>query len=124
MIPAAGGAAQLNRFHAAMKSIKTALPGIVTVAGGLMYTAVPKEIMAEQPQLDFAIVGVFGDNEYTLWELLDELNKPAPNLAGVRGLTWRKGGEVVLRSPIEIMAEMKELDTKIQSSVLSIKNLL
>ena len=87
MIPAAGGAAQLNRFHAAMTRIKAALPGTVTVAGGLMYTAVPKEIMAEQPQLDFVIVGVFGDNEYTLWELLDELKKPSPDFAAVRGLT-------------------------------------
>src|SRR3989304_566333 len=67
MIPAAGGAAQLNRFHAAMKTIKTALPGTVTVAGGLMYTAVPKEIMAEQPQLDFALVEDFCANEYTIW---------------------------------------------------------
>jgi radical SAM superfamily enzyme YgiQ (UPF0313 family) len=109
MIPAAGGAAQLNRFHAAMKSIKTTLPGTVTVAGGLMYTAVPKEIMAEQPQLDFAIVGVFGDNEYTLWELLDELNKPAPNFAGVRGLTWRNGGEIVLNPARPVIANLDEL---------------
>src|SRR6185436_17173926 len=47
MIAAAGGAAQLNRFHAAMKAIKAALPDTVTVAGGLMYTAIPKEILAE-----------------------------------------------------------------------------
>jgi len=109
MIPAAGGAAQLNRFHAAMKSIKTALPATVTVAGGLMYTAVPKEIMAEQPQLDFAIVGVFGDNEYTLWELLDELNKSAPNFAAIRGLTWRKGDEVVLNPARPVIDNLDEL---------------
>ena len=109
MIPAAGGAAQLNRFHAAMKSIKAALPATVTVAGGLMYTAVPKEIMAEQPQLDFAIVGVFGDNEYTLWELLDELKKPAPNFAGVRGLTWRNGGEIILNPARPVIANLDEL---------------
>jgi len=35
-----------------------------------MYTAIPQQIMKDNPQLDFAIVGVFGDNEYTLWELL------------------------------------------------------
>jgi hypothetical protein len=75
MIAAAGGAAQLNRFHAAMKRVKGILPQVFTVAGGLMYTAIPKQIMAEQPQLDFVIVGVFGDNEFTLAELLEELKK-------------------------------------------------
>lgn len=109
MIPAAGGAAQLNRFHAAMTKIKESLPATVTVAGGLMYTAVPKEIMAAQPQLDFAIVGVFGDNEYTLWELLDELKKPAPNLASIRGLTWRKGEEIVLNAARPVIQNLDEL---------------
>ena len=54
-----------------------------------MYTAVPQKIMAENPQFDFAIVGVFGDNEYPLWELLEEIEKdraearrhPRPGLA-------------------------------------------
>ena len=58
----------------------------MTIGGGLMYTAVPQKIMTDNPQLDFAIVGVFGDNEYTLWELLEELKKPAPNLTASRGL--------------------------------------
>ena len=49
MIPAAGGAAQLNRFHDAMKRIKEVAPDIATVGGGLMYTAVPQQIMAENP---------------------------------------------------------------------------
>jgi anaerobic magnesium-protoporphyrin IX monomethyl ester cyclase len=96
MIPAAGGAAQLNRFHAAMQKIKAAVPGTLTVGGGLMYTAVPQQIMKDNPQLDFALVGVFGDNEYTLWELLAELKKSAPNFDHIRGLCFRKGAEIVL----------------------------
>jgi radical SAM superfamily enzyme YgiQ (UPF0313 family) len=52
--------------------------------------------MAENPQVDYAIVGVFGDNEYTLCELLDELQRPAPKLGDVKGLVWRNNGEVVL----------------------------
>ena len=56
-----------------------------------MYTAVPQKIMAENPQLDFAIVGVFGDNEYPLWELLEELKKPAPNFSDIRGLDLAQG---------------------------------
>jgi radical SAM superfamily enzyme YgiQ (UPF0313 family) len=96
MIAAAGGAATLNRFHTAMQKIKQVLPDTLTIAGGLMYTAVPQKIMAENPQVDYAIVGVFGDNEYTLCELLDELQSPAPKLGDVKGLVWRDKGEVVL----------------------------
>lgn len=109
MISAAGGAAQLNRFHAAMKVIKDTLPKTITIGGGLMYTAVPQKIMAENPQLDFAIVGVFGDNEYPLWELLEELKKPAPDIASIRGLAWRREGEVVLNPARPVIANLDEL---------------
>ena len=109
MIPAAGGAAQLNRFHSAMKRIKESLPKTVTVGGGLMYTAVPQKIMADNPQLDFAIAGVFGDNEYTLWELLDELKKSSPNFGGINGLSYRRGQEVILNSPRGLIHNLDEL---------------
>ena len=109
MIAAAGGAAQLNRFHAAMKLIKRHRPETITVGGGLMYTAVPQKIMAENPQLDFAIVGVFGDNEYPLWELLEELKKTAPNFAGIRGLAWRKRDEIVLNPARPVISDLDEL---------------
>jgi anaerobic magnesium-protoporphyrin IX monomethyl ester cyclase len=109
MIPAAGGAAQLNRFHAAMQSIKKNIPGTVTVGGGLMYTAVPQQIMAENPQLDFGIVGVFGDNEYTLCELLEEMKKSSPDFGTVRGLTYRKNGEIVLNSARPVIQNLDEL---------------
>ncbi|MEE9143253.1 MAG: radical SAM protein [Candidatus Binatia bacterium] len=109
MIAAAGGAAQLNRFHAAMKLIKESSPSIFTVGGGLMYTAVPKQIMAENPQLDFAIVGVFGDNEYTLCELLEELEKPSPKFGEIKGLTYRKDDELVLTPPRPLITNLDEL---------------
>lgn len=109
MIPAAGGAAQLNRFHSAMKRIKESFPKTVTVGGGLMYTAVPQKIMADNPQLDFAIAGVFGDNEYTLWELLDELKKSSPNFGAINGLSYRCGQEVILNPPRGLIQDLDEL---------------
>ena len=109
MIPAAGGAAQLNRFHAAMKRIKEAAPDTVTVGGGLMYTAVPQQIMTENPPLDYAIVGVFGDNEYTLCELVAELEKPSPDLGAIRGLAYRKGKDVVLNPARPLISNLDEL---------------
>ncbi|HEY7167462.1 MAG TPA: cobalamin-dependent protein [Candidatus Binatia bacterium] len=109
LIAAAGGAAQLNRFHEAMKKIKDAAPEIVTIGGGLMYTAVPQQIMAENPQLDFAAVGVFGDNEDTLVDLLAELQKPAPNFANVPGLAYRSGKEVVLTPQRPLISNLDAL---------------
>ena len=109
VIPAAGGAAQLNRFHAAMKRIKKSYPKTVTAGGGLMYTAVPQQIMKDNPQLDFAIVGVFGDNEYTLWELLDELKRPSPNFGGIKGLTYRSGDEIILNPARPLIQNLDEL---------------
>src|ERR1051325_5059159 len=109
LIAAAGGAAQLNRFHEAMKKIKDAAPRIVTIGGGLMYTAVPQQIMTENPQLDFATVGVFGDNEEALVELLTELQKPSPNIANVRGLAYRNGSEVILTPQRPLVSNLDAL---------------
>ena len=109
MIAAAGGAATLNRFHAAMQKIKEVAPQTITIGGGLMYTAVPQKIMADNPQLDFAIVGVFADNEYGLWELLEQLKKPAPDFSGVKGLAYRKNGEIVLTPARPVIANLDEL---------------
>jgi len=115
MIAAAGGAAQLNRFHAAMQGIKEVLPKTITIGGGLMYTAVPQKVMAENPQLDFAIVGVFGDNEYPLWELLEELKKTAPKLGAIRGLAWRDGDEIVLNAARPVISNLDELPMPVRA---------
>ena len=109
MIAAAGGAATLNRFHAAMQKIKEVAPQIVTIGGGLMYTAVPQKIMSDNPQIDFAIVGVFGDNEHAVCELLDALKKPAPNFSAIKGLAYRKDGEVVLTPARPVNTNLDEL---------------
>jgi len=109
VIPAAGGAAQLNRFHAAMKLIKEISPKTITVGGGLMYTAIPREIMQENSQLDFVIVGVFGDNEYTLWELLEELKNPAPKFGEIKGLVYRNGSEIAVNPRRAMIANLDEL---------------
>jgi len=109
LIAAAGGAAPLNRFHAAMKRIKEIAPKTITVAGGIMYTAIPKEIMQENPQLDFVLVSVFGDCEHTLWELLEELKKPAPRFGDIKGIAYRHNGEITLTPRRGLIANLDEL---------------
>ncbi|MFQ5681978.1 MAG: B12-binding domain-containing radical SAM protein [Candidatus Binatia bacterium] len=104
-----GGAALLSRFHEAMRRIKKAAPQTITVGGGLMYTAIPKEIMQESPQIDFVIVGTFSDNEYPLWELLEELKKTAPRFSEIKGLAYRTGSEVILTPKRPFVANLDEL---------------
>jgi len=106
LIPAAGGAAQLDRFNAAMKKVKEDLPQIVTVAGGLMYTAVPKQIMEENPAIDFVIVG---DCEHTLAELLENIGKASASYQDIKGLVYRDGGEVVVNPRRGLIADLNEL---------------
>ena len=108
LIAAAGGAGPLNRFHAAMKRIKEVAPKTITVAGGIMYTAIPEKIMRENPQLDYALVSVFGDCEYTMWELLEELKQPSPKLGEIKGLCYRNG-EVVLNPRRNLITNLDEL---------------
>ena len=109
VIAAAGGVAPLNRFHLAMKLIKENLPRIITVAGGVMYTAIPREIMNDNPQIDYLIVSTFGDCEYTLWELLEELKNPNPKLNNVNGLVYRQSDELVVTPRRELIANLDEL---------------
>jgi len=109
LIAAAGGAAPLARFHAAMKGIKEKWPKTITVAGGVLYTAIPKELMQDNPQIDFVLVSVFGDCEYTMWELLEELKKPAPNFQEITGLCYRKDNEIVLTPRRPLTTNLDEL---------------
>jgi len=104
-----GGAATLNRFHDAMRLIKESVPQTITVAGGLMYTAIPQQILQANPQLDFVTMGVFGDNEYPLWELVEELKTPKPNFSGIKGLAYRDNGQVVLTPKRPLNTNLDEL---------------
>lgn len=108
LVAAAGGAAQIARFNGAMKLIKERFPYTVTVGGGLMYTAMPREILQECPHIDFLTVSVFGDCEYTLWELLQEIGGLAPKFGEIKGLAYRKNDEIVLNPKRPFIANLDE----------------
>jgi anaerobic magnesium-protoporphyrin IX monomethyl ester cyclase len=94
------------------RAIKTALPDVVTVYGGVHPTYHHRAILTDSPEVD---VVVRGEGEVTVVELVAALaasraadggsGRPIPdrNLEGVAGIAWRHGGEVVangLRAPI------------------------
>jgi anaerobic magnesium-protoporphyrin IX monomethyl ester cyclase len=66
-------------------------PGIVTVAGGQHFTAVPEESLRDFPEIDYI---VRGEGEETLAELVRTVTA-AGDVGAVQGLTFRHDGGIV-----------------------------
>jgi anaerobic magnesium-protoporphyrin IX monomethyl ester cyclase len=84
-----------------LRAIKDRSPGVIIVYGGVYPSYHAAGILAEEPAVDLI---VRGEGEATAVELLRALGSGAEGyLAGVPGLAYREGGEVVLtgaRPPI------------------------
>ncbi len=76
-----------DHFQRELKIIRRAAPATTLVAGGAGFSLFPREIMAENPELDF---GVYLEGEETFPELLANLDRPQ----GVAGVYYREDGEV------------------------------
>jgi anaerobic magnesium-protoporphyrin IX monomethyl ester cyclase len=102
-----GGASPVVFNLDAMKVLKEAFPKLITIFGGLGVSALPQDIMALAPQLDYLLIG---ESEWTLIELLQELKSESPKLGGVQGLAFRDGaGEVHLTAPRPLIRDLSEL---------------
>jgi radical SAM superfamily enzyme YgiQ (UPF0313 family) len=77
--------------------IKRDSPGTVTVIGGVHVTSLPRQSMEEFPTFDIAAIG---EGEVTFSELCGALKYGAP-LEDVKGIVFRKGGEIVQNPPRE-----------------------
>lgn len=73
-------------------------PGIFTVGGGINFSLMPDEVLKRHKGLDCV---VRGDGEYALLGLVRELEKSSPNLNNVRGISFRRGSEIVHNAPGE-----------------------
>jgi anaerobic magnesium-protoporphyrin IX monomethyl ester cyclase len=107
--------------------------GARTIAFGTHITPIPVETMQPYPSLDF---GLYGEPDLTLRDLLDHLEgklgrRPAeiqhileksdpgyqhallpdgtPDLAGIKGLVWRRGREIVVNQPRPFIADLDDL---------------
>lgn len=84
-----------GRFVEAVKAIRSACPGVPMMAGGPHSSIMPKEILMENPQLDYAI---YGEGEVTVCELMQAIEgKMKP--ADVMGIAYRDGGKVLVTPP-------------------------
>ncbi len=107
--------------------------GAVTMAFGTHVTPIPRETLRPFPALDFALVG---EPDLTLRDLLDHLEgrieqrpeaivriferhdpgyHPAfhedgsPDLGAIKGLAWRRNGEIVVNLPRPFIASLDDL---------------
>jgi anaerobic magnesium-protoporphyrin IX monomethyl ester cyclase len=101
-----GGASPVVFNLDAMSTLKQAFPKLITIFGGLGVSALPEDLMALAPQLDYLLVG---ETEWTLVELLEALKSESPKLAEIQGLTFRHDGEIHLTPPRPLIDNLSEL---------------
>jgi len=77
--------------------IKTSIPGVLSIIGGVHITAIPVETLLEFPYFD---IGVVGEGEQTLYEVC-KARLAGTTLENINGLVLRKNGEVFLTTPRE-----------------------
>jgi radical SAM superfamily enzyme YgiQ (UPF0313 family) len=82
-------------------------PDIKLAVGGYHASLMAQELTAagEDHPLDFL---VRGEGEVTFRELVEELEKAEPDLAGVAGLSYRRGGEW-FHNPDRLLADLEHL---------------
>jgi radical SAM superfamily enzyme YgiQ (UPF0313 family) len=102
---ATGLTANIKVVAKIMSWIKEVSPGTFTVAGGSHGTAVPERTLKEFPAMDAVVIG---EGEDTWRELADRLDR-GDSIAGVRGLAWRDGEDIVLEPPRPLILDLDKL---------------
>jgi radical SAM superfamily enzyme YgiQ (UPF0313 family) len=87
-----------------VKMVRDLLPSAVLAGGGPHVTAWMGKVLEESP-LDF---GVFGEGERTLVELLERI-EDGGSFDGVKGLIYRKDGNVTVNEPREFIEDLDSL---------------
>jgi anaerobic magnesium-protoporphyrin IX monomethyl ester cyclase len=107
--------------------------GAVTVIFGTHVTPIPRETMRSYPSVDYALIG---EPDLTIRDLIDHLegrinersteinnlfdqhdptygpsksDNGEPDLTGIKGLVWRKGGEIILNAPRPFIRDLNDL---------------
>jgi radical SAM superfamily enzyme YgiQ (UPF0313 family) len=89
-------------FHAARKGS----PDALTVAGGVHTSALPREVLLENRDIDFVVVG---EGEQTLVELSECMGGGPAAWRKIRGLVFRDGEEIVINPPRPLIADLDDL---------------
>jgi radical SAM superfamily enzyme YgiQ (UPF0313 family) len=101
-----GGAGAVMRYLEALEIVKRSFPDKITISGGLALSAMPKDILALAPQLDYILVG---EADGTLADLLVELERGRPRLENVPGIAYRENSEIRLTAPRPLIPDLNQL---------------
>ncbi|QAT17632.1 hypothetical protein BU251_07835 [Candidatus Velamenicoccus archaeovorus] len=101
-----GGLAVVFIYNEAARKIKERYPHVKIIVGGIFYASASEFTMKENPHLDFCIAG---EAELTLSELLKELVKTKPDIAGVKGICWRDNGKITLNAYRPLIQDLNTL---------------
>jgi radical SAM superfamily enzyme YgiQ (UPF0313 family) len=83
------------------------LPDCKIVFGNIHASSTPKLTMEQCPECDFI---VRHEGEYTFEELVRALARGAsPDFAAIRGLVWRRGGEIVVNQDRPLIGDLDTL---------------
>lgn len=91
-----------NYIKRAVRRIKDIQPHAKVVAGGGFYTSIPYEMMTFLPEIDY---GVVGEAYLTFPELLKAINDN-DDVSSVKGIFYRKDGNIKFTHPRELIPEM------------------
>jgi len=91
--------------HRTVSAVADALPGTRFVFGGPHATALPEDTLNRYPRLDFVMRG---ESEVSFPDLCRTL-RDGGDVAGVKGLSYRKGEELVHNPPAEFGTELDRL---------------
>ena len=88
-------------------AVKQADPGIITVFGGIGATFLWQHLLTHFAQIDYVVVG---EGERTMTALAELLPDPPPEaLAGVKGLAFRRGSEIIHTGPPDPIDNLDDL---------------
>ena len=76
------------------------------VVGGQSPTMFPRKMLAENSEFDFL---VFGEGELTFAELLNALSRRSDNFANIKGLAYRKDGQVFVNEKRPVIDDLDSL---------------
>ena len=88
-----------------IKEIKRFDSRIITVMGGVHASALPENILKDNPALDFIVVG---EGEYTFLELCRKI-LDGEDVENIKGIALRVGKKIVVNPPRELIMDLDSL---------------
>lgn len=85
----------INTVHQLAREIKKIFPDIPIVLGGPQICSIPEKTFLEGPY----DIGVIGEGEFTMIELVRALMDGRSDLGGIKGLILKKDGKAVYNAP-------------------------